>query len=146
MTPETETQFLKALASIAFSLRELVEAAKDRPSAAIGQGQAPKSAPPSGSGAVVPFGKNKGVALADLADRSLSFYAFKWTPTTSEQYPNPSSRDLAFSNAAKAEAKRRGLLPEAQNEAESTYQAPPLASSPPSLPSNEPKDEEDLPF
>lgn len=119
MTPKQEESLLTSLNSIDSSLRELVKAVHAVAAAGAGGGGGAASGP---STAVVPFGKNKGKALGDLSDRQLSFYAFVWTPQTSEQYPNPSPRDRALKAAAEAEAKRRGLEPEGGEPESSTIE------------------------
>ena len=133
MSPQSETRLLELLERIAIALEK----------GGIGASGAGQSAP---STVEVPFGKNKGKKLGELSDPQLIFYAFTWVPQTSEQYPKPSPRDTAFSAAAKGEAKRRGLVPDAQQEPEN---APNEAQQPPApRPTPPPQDniDEDVPF
>lgn len=133
MTPQNETRLLELLERIAVALEK-------RPLASSGAGGDAPSA------VEVPFGKNKGKKLGELGDRQLSFYAFTWAPQTSEQYPKPSQRDQAFHNAAKGEAKRRGLTPEA---GEGPENAPKATEQPPvsrPAPTTQENIDEDVPF
>lgn len=133
MTPQTETKFLELLTRIAVAVEKIAEGA----SGAGGGAPSPVE---------VPFGKNKGKKLGELGDRQVSFYAFTWVPQTSEAYPNPSKRDLAFSAAAKGEAKRRGLVPDAQEGAETSSNAT-ESDHPSRSPAPLPQDKDDsVPF
>ena len=133
MSPQNEIRLLDLLERIALALEK----------GGIGQSGAGQSDP---STAEVPFGKNKGKKLGELSDRQVSFYAFTWAPSTSEQYPKPSQRDSAFHSAAKGEANRRGLVPDTQQEPEN---APAAKEQPPAArPTPPPQDniDEDVPF
>lgn len=136
MSPKSEIKLLELLSRIAVALEKVVDGQS-------ASGQSAQSAPIT---AEVPFGKNKGKKLCDLGDKQVGFYAFTWTPSTSPAYPKPSPRDQLFKKAAESEAKRRGLVPDDQPEAESApnpaVQLPSSLQTPP--PSS--NDDEDVPF
>lgn len=136
MTPAAETKLLALLERIAIALE------KGGSGASGAGGGVPSTVE-------VPFGKNKGKKLGDLTDQQLKFYAFTWVPQTSAQYPKPSPRDQAFSAAAKGEAKRRGLVPDVPEGAESPANAKESPVPPPSpAPSTDSQDLDDdsVPF
>ena len=133
MTPADLAKLLALLERIAVALE------KNGPASGGGGGGAPSTAE-------VPFGKNKGKKLGELTDKQVGFYAFTWVPQTSDAYPKPSPRDLAFSTAAKGEAKRRGLVPDARDGAEtaSNPTESPVPTPPPPSPLQDLDD--DVPF
>jgi hypothetical protein len=136
MSPQSETKLLELLSRIAVALEKVADGKS-------GSGQAGQSAPIT---AEVPFGKNKGKKLCDLGDKQVGFYAFTWTPSTSEAYPKPSQRDQAFKKAAESEAKQRGLVPDDQSGAESAPNPVVRPASSPQTPPPSSNDDEDLPF
>lgn len=118
---EENTQLLSAIKSLDLSIRELTEAVKTSP-----QRPAPSSsyAPPKASQSTskpseeipqpseiiadagdvqVHFGKNNGVALSQLAERSLSWYAQEQEPrlnSRGEPFP-PREIEVTLRNAAR---------------------------------------------
>lgn len=96
----------------------------------------------------VHFGKNNGVALRDLADRSLSFYA-KDKPPQLDRNGKPFAKrpvDLDLENAARTVWHyRRGTLANgAQQPAPAQSSPPPAKASTPAA--TKPGDDEDVPF
>lgn len=145
MSSETEKALLAVLSDIAGSLRAIAQGGG-------GVATAGGSAPGGGdsSRVVVPWGKNKGKTLGELADRSLGFYAFDWVPNVREGYTEPRRADVEFQAAARAEARRRGVKPYAKKEESGGGEGAPTArrEAPPNgqaFPTDGPE-EEDIPF
>ena len=161
---ESNAAILKALASLDMTIRELAEAVKQlasrpAPSFPAAGGYTPPKASPTVSRAneeipqpseivanagevEIHFGKNAGVPLANLGERSLSWYAAEQEPRLNSQgVPFPlRPQEITLRNAA------RTLWHQNKGTLTGSVPAPAATPPPPAANTNQGNVDEDVPF